>query len=110
MKRKILAFMITLVFALSVMIMPVYAASHPNPSTGGTCTNITRAWSHVGYYGSSSSGYHILSDGRSCTKSRLTYLHRIYCASCHYTFNSSYMDSCSEAHSTCNIFIEVHSY
>lgn len=114
-KMKVMFIAMVLVVVAMTSTSPValsYATELPDHYTpaGLGCNNTFRAYIHTGFSHSRSVYSHVLVDGRVCEASRLIYLHRVECTSCHYVFLYNAAGECEEAHSKCgtNIKEEPH--
>lgn len=90
-------------------MMSVQAAStHENPKTGGLCDNNYRNYTHMGMYGNHSLSGHRLTNGVLCIPTRMIYIHQVTCSSCNAVIESYFVSECTERHSQCSIFLELH--
>lgn len=81
---------------------------HTNPSTNRPCTNTLRDYSHKGIYTSYMLNGHRLANGVLCVPTRITYIHQVNCSSCNAVINEYFVSECTEQHSQCSTFLELH--
>lgn len=104
-KKKILG--VVAAVALTVAMTPSYvanasSASHDVPGGGGKqCNNTYFNYVHTGFSKSYSIPSHQLTDGRSCTRTRLAYIHSKICSGCGGVIEANLVFECSEDHSIC---------
>ena len=112
-KMKVMFMAIALVVVATALTSPAvvsYATDDtelPDHYTkeGYGCNNTYRIYTHTGFSRSNPAYTHVLSDGRTCYASRLIYLHRVECSSCHYILNTNAAGECTEEHSKCGTHI-----